>query len=292
MTDTSFKPDRDCQQRITWRRIASLAAALSALALMAGICSLRPRWQQEIGRLPINLGTAQMQAQAMALALAIRQSPPFPPPPPPVPQPTPVLPSSLSEVPSATQTPSTRVDQWRPQEQPQLTDPVGEDIYVMEQTLPYCWPGSSASICQEVDDLVLPLDDWWPPDIHALRLQLQADLVPANRRSTPVPAAALADAQRMDGAGLRALREQGCGATVHGPTRTYDHVAYLTRPVFSVEGQWAMIAVARDSCSDDFVYRELVVLHREQGRWMAEPPERGLGGVWDGRILRPWTYNH
>ncbi|RTY05274.1 hypothetical protein EKT70_15845 [Stenotrophomonas geniculata] len=77
MTDTSFKPDRDCQQRITWRRIASLAAALSALALMAGICSLRPRWQQEIGRLPISLGTAQMQAEAMALA--IRQSPPFPP---------------------------------------------------------------------------------------------------------------------------------------------------------------------------------------------------------------------
>ncbi|MBH1639968.1 hypothetical protein JY420_03580 [Stenotrophomonas maltophilia] len=77
MTDTSFKPDRDCQQRITWRRIASLAAALSALALMAGICSLRPRWQQEIGRLPINLGTAQMQAEAMALA--IRQSPPIPP---------------------------------------------------------------------------------------------------------------------------------------------------------------------------------------------------------------------
>jgi len=161
-----------------------------------------------------------------------------------VPQPTPVLPSSLSEVPSAPQTPFTRVDQWRPQEQPQLTDPVGEDIYVMEQTLPYCWPGSSASICQEVDDLVLPLDDWWPPDIHALRLQLQADLVPANRRSTPVPAAALAGAQRMDGAGLRALREQGGGATVHGPTRTYDHVAYLTRPVFSVDGQWAMIAVA------------------------------------------------
>lgn len=76
MTDTSFKPDRDRQQRITWRRIASLAAALSALALMAGICSLRPRWQQAIGRLPINLGTAQMQAEAMALA--IRQSPPFP----------------------------------------------------------------------------------------------------------------------------------------------------------------------------------------------------------------------
>lgn len=291
MTDTSFQPEPDFQQRITWRRIASLAAALSALALMAGICSLRPRWQQEIGRLPINLGTAQMQAEAMALA--IRQSPPphSPLPPPPVPQPTPVLPSSLSEVPSAPQTPFTRVDQWRPQEQPQLTDPVGEDIYVMEQTLPYCWPGSSASICQEVDDLVLPLDDWWPPDIHALRLQLQADLVPANGRSTPVPAAALAGAQRMDGTGLRALREQGGGATVHGPTRTYDHVAYLTRPVFSVDGQWAMIAVAWDSCSDDFVYRELVVLHREQGRWMAEPPERGLGGG-DGRILRPWTYNH
>lgn len=289
MTDTSFKPDRDCQQRIAWRRIASLAAALSALALMAGICSLRPRWQQEIGRLPINLGTAQMQAEAMALA--IRQMPPFPLPPA-LPQPTPVLPTSLSEVPTAPQTPSTRVDRWGPQEQPQLTDPVGEDIYVMEQTLPYCWPGSSASICQEVDDLVLPLDDWWPPDIHALRLQLQADLVPANRRSTPVPAAALAGAQRMDSAGLRVLREQGCGATVHGPTRTYDHVAYLTRPVFSVDGQWAMIAVAWDSCSGDFVYRELVVLHREQGRWMAEPPERGLGGVWDGRILRPWTYNH
>ncbi len=289
MADTSCMPGRDCQQRIAWRRIASLAAALSALALMAGICSLRPRWQQEIGPPPVNLGTAQMQAEAMALA--IRQRPPFLPPPPPVPQPT-VLPSPLSEVSTAPQAPSTRVDQWRPQEQPQLTDPVGEDIYVMEQTLPYCWPGSSASTCQEVDDLVLPLDDWWPPDIHALRLQLQADLVPANRRSTPVPAAALAGAQRMDSAGLRALREQGCGAKVHGPTRTYDHVVYLTRPVFSVDGQWAMIAVAWDSCSGDFVYRGLVVLHREQGRWMAEPPERGLGGVWDGRILRPWTYNH
>jgi len=149
MTVTSFKPDRDCQQRIAWRRIASLAAALSALALMAGICSLRPRWQQEIGRLPINLGTAQMQAEAMALA--IRQRPPFPLPPA-LPQPTPVLPTSLSAVPTAPQPPSTRVDQWRPQEQPQLTDAVGEDIYVMEQTLPYCWPGSSASTCQEVDD--------------------------------------------------------------------------------------------------------------------------------------------
>lgn len=290
MTDTSFKPDRDCQQRIVWRRIASLAAALSALALMAGVCSLRPRWQQAIGPPLVNLGTAQMQAEAMALA--IRQRPPFSPPPPPEPQPTPVLPSPLSEVPTAPQTPSTRVDRWRPQEQPQLTGPVGEDIYVMEQTLPYCWPGSSASTCQEVDDLVLPLDDWWPQDIHALRLQLQADLVPANRRSTPVPAAALAGVQRMDSAGLRALREQGCGATVHGPTRTYDHVVYLTRPVFSVDGEWAMIAVAWDSCPDDFVYRELVVLHREQGRWMAAPPERGLGGVWDGRVLRPWTYNH
>ncbi|HHA2818095.1 TPA: hypothetical protein ACOFCQ_000625 [Stenotrophomonas maltophilia] len=289
MTDTSFKPGRDCQQRIAWRRIASLAAALSALALMAGICSLRPRWQQAIGPPPVNLGTAQMQAAAMALA--IRQRPPFPLPPA-LPQPTPVLPTSLSAVPSAPQTPSTRVDQWRPQEQPQLTDAVGEDIYVMEQTLPYCWPGSSASTCQEVDDLVLPLDDRWPPDIHALRLQLQADLVPANRRSMSVPSAALAGAQRMDSAGLRALREQGCGATEHGPTRTYDHFAYLTRPVFSVDGQWAMIAVAWDSCSGDFVYRELVVLHREQGRWMAAPPERGLGGAWDGRVLRPWTYNH
>ncbi|HEQ1703616.1 hypothetical protein N5J01_17510 [Stenotrophomonas sp. GD03701] len=149
MTVTSFKPDRDCQQRIAWRRIASLAAALSALALMAGICSLRPRWQQESGPPPVNLGTAQMQAEAMALA--IRQRPPFPLPPA-LPQPTPVLPTSLSAVPTAPQTPSTRVDQWRPQEQPQLTDAVGEDIYVMEQTLPYCWPGSSASTCQEVDD--------------------------------------------------------------------------------------------------------------------------------------------
>ena len=111
MTDTSFKPDRDCQQRIAWRRIASLAAALSALALMAGICSLRPRWQQAIGPPPVNLGTAQMQAEAMALA--IRQSPPFRLPAPPVPQPTPVLPSSLSKVPTAPQTPSTRVDRWR-----------------------------------------------------------------------------------------------------------------------------------------------------------------------------------
>ncbi|WP_164135849.1 hypothetical protein [Stenotrophomonas maltophilia] len=290
MTDTSCMPGRDRQRRIAWRRIGSLAAALSALVLVAGICSLQPRWQQEIGPPPVNLGTAQMQAEAMALV--IRQSPPFRLPAPPEPQPTPVLPSSLSEVPTAPQTPSTRVDRWRPQEQPQLTDPVGEDIYVMEQTLPYCWPGSSASACQEVDDLVLPLDDRWPPDIHALRLQLQADLVPANRRPMPVPAGALAGAQRMDDAGLRALREQGCRATVHGPTRTYDHFAYLTRPVFSVDGQWAMIAVAWDSCSDDFVYRELVVLHREQGRWMAAPSERGLGGVWDGRVLRPWTYNH
>lgn len=80
MTDTSFEPDRDCQQRIAWRRIASLAAAVSALALMAGICSLRPRWQQAIGPPPVNLGTAQMQAEAMALV--IRQSPPFHSPPP------------------------------------------------------------------------------------------------------------------------------------------------------------------------------------------------------------------
>ncbi|HEL3810368.1 TPA: hypothetical protein UMT89_001707 [Stenotrophomonas maltophilia] len=93
-----------------------------------------------------------------------------------------------------------------------MTDPVGQDIYVMEQTLPYCWPGSSASTCQEVDDLVLPLDDRWPPQIHALRLQLQADLVPANRRPAPVPAAALAGAQRMDAEGLRALRERGCAS--------------------------------------------------------------------------------
>ncbi|PWI00337.1 hypothetical protein DI494_21855, partial [Stenotrophomonas maltophilia] len=81
MTDTSFKPNRDCQQRIAWRRIASLSAALSALALMAGICSLRPRWQQEIGRLPINLGTAQMQAEAEAPG--DRPAPPLHHPPPP-----------------------------------------------------------------------------------------------------------------------------------------------------------------------------------------------------------------
>ena len=290
MTDTSFKPDRDCQQRIAWRRIASLAAALSALALMAGICSLRPRWQQEIGPPPVNLGTAQMQAEAMALV--IRQGPPFRLPAPPVPQPTPVLPLPSSGVPTAPQTPSAPADRWRPQEQPQLTDPVGQDIYVMEQTLPYCWPGSSASTCQEVDDLVLPLDDRWPPQIHALRLQLQADLVPANRRPAPVPAAALAGAQRTDAEGLRALRERGCASTAQQPSHPYDQFVHLTRPVFSGDGRWAMIAVAWDSCSDDFVYRELVVLHREQGRWMSEPPERGLGGVWDGRVLRPWKYAH
>lgn len=295
MSAAAGMPDRDCQRRIAWRRIASLVAALSALAFMAAVCSLRPRWQQEIGPPLVNLGTAQMQAEVMALA--IRQLPP-----PRIPAlPIPLMPlsatanpeaSPLRGVATAAPTPSTPVDRWRRLQPPQLADPVWEDIYVMEQTLPYCWPGSRASTCQEVEALVQPLDDRWPPQIRALRLRLEAALIPTNRRPTSVPNAALAGAQRMNAAGLRALRERGCASTVQQPSHPSDQFVHLTRPVFSGDGQWAMIAVAWDSCVYDFVYRELVVLHRETGRWMTEDAERGLGAEWNGRVLRPWQYNH
>jgi hypothetical protein len=49
------------------------------------------------------------------------------------------------------------------------------------------------------------------------------------------------------------------------------HIAW-TRPVFSCTEQWAMIAVGRDSCPGGVTYRELVVLHLKQGRWMAGRP--------------------
>ena len=46
----------------------------------------------------------------------------------------------------------------------------------------------------------------------------------------------------------------------------------LDPPRFQRTEQWAMIAVGRDSCPGGVTYRELVVPHLKQGRWMAERP--------------------
>lgn len=123
--------------------------------------------------------------------------------------------------------------------------------------------------------------------MYVLRMQLQAQLPLANRRSVRVPDAALQGARHISFARLLALQRQGQEGCVMGDRSLDPLIVQLSMPVFSADNQWAMISVATDYCSSVGGYRSRLVYHREDGRWVVERPERARQGIRRGKALWP-----
>ncbi|WP_159093997.1 hypothetical protein [Stenotrophomonas sp. ZAC14D2_NAIMI4_6] len=292
--------------RIIWRRILWLVVALLVLAL-----SVERGWRAppvQIGPTPIVLGTAQMQAEVMALA--IRQvRPPFPPMPPPPPivralsmqeaaalphRPVPHMEAagpgpSADVVRLADTAPAVKnVGRWRPPRQPTLDTPAPSWARVMEWTLPFCRQRLAMTDCQDDAPLARFPDDEGA-ELFRLRQELEAAQRAANARRSRVPEQALAGVQRMTQQQLQRMkvaRGPGCNRDA---TQQQLQIVSLSRPVFSIDGQWAMISVVSGSCFDGFGIREKFLLHREDGRWVFERADRG-GGVRSSPGIWPYTW--
>ncbi|WP_312252134.1 hypothetical protein [Stenotrophomonas sp.] len=273
--------------RITWRRILWLVAAFVALALL-----VERAWQAppvRIGPRPVVLGTAQMQAEVMALA--IRQvQPPLPPLPPPPPMvkalsrqevaalPLPSSPHTGTAVPAARADMTTPADtapavknvgRWRPPRQPTLDTPAPSWARVMEWTLPFCRQRPAMTDCQNDAPLARFPDDEGEA-LFRLRQELEAAQRAANARRSRVPEQALAGAQRMTLQQLQRTKAEGGPGCDGNVTQRQLQIVSLSRPVFSVDGQWAMISVVSGSCFSGHGQQEKFLLHREDGRWVFE----------------------
>lgn len=271
-------------RNIAWKRTGAMAAAVAAAALLILAFSLKPWRSTALGPPPVNPGTAKMQAEIMALAI---RSPVLPPPPASLPQPMAMDGRGTRTAPqngSGTQVAAAAVNRWRPEEQPLLSDPVDSQILVIDHTLPYCWPGGPLRFCQDDHDLVEWVDD---RPMYDLRRQLQAQLPLVNRRSARVPDAALQGAAHLSFVQLRTLQTQGDPHCMTDDSLDGKTIILLSKPVFSADNQWAMIAVAGDYCSSIGGQRSRMLFHREQGRWVLERPERALSGIRQGQALWP-----
>ncbi|AWH17990.1 hypothetical protein C1922_12120 [Stenotrophomonas sp. ZAC14D2_NAIMI4_7] len=292
--------------RIICRRIVCWVVAMLAVALL-----VERVWQApavRIGQVPVVLGTAQMQAEVMALA--IRQvRPPWPPmlPPPLVVRalsveeaaapPPPSLPRTEAAVPAprtnvataAGAAPALReVGRWRPLQQPTLDTPVPPWVRLMEWTLPFCRHRPAMTDCQDDAPLARFPDDEGG-ELFRLRQELEAAQGAANARASRVPGQILAGVQRMTPQRLQTMKaERGPGCNQDLTERQLQIVS-LSRPVFSIDGQWAMISVVSGSCFDGFGLREKFLLHREDNRWVFERPDRG-GGVRSSPGRWPYTW--
>jgi len=292
--------------RIFWKRILWLVVAMLAVAML-----VERGWHSppvRIGPMPVVLGTAQMQAEVMALA--IRQvRPPLPPMPPP-----PLVVRALSAqqaaalpLPSSPHTetaaPAPRADmatpadiapavkdvgRWRPLQQPTLDTPAPSWVRVMEWTLPFCRQRPAMTDCQ--DDSMLarfPDDEGW--ELFRLRQEIESAQGAANVRASRVPGQVLAGVQRITRQKLQTMtaeRGPGCNQDL---TERQLRIVSLSRPVFSTDGQWAMISVVSGSCFEGYGLREKFLLHREDGRWVFERPDRG-GGVRSSPGRWPYTW--
>ena len=273
--------------RIIWRRILWWVVAFVALALLA-----ERAWQAppvRIGPMPVVLGTAQMQAEVMALA--IRQvRPPWPPMPPPplvvrafpvgqaAALPPPSSPHTGTAVPAPSANVTTPADtapavknvgRWRPPRQPTLDTPVPSWARVMEWTLPFCRQRPAMTDCQDDAPLARFPDDEGV-ELFRLRQELETAQGAANARRSRVPEQALAGAQRMTLQQLQRMKAEGGPGCDGNVTQRQLQIVSLSRPVFSVDGQWAMISVVSGSCFSGHGQQEKFLLHREDGRWVFE----------------------
>lgn len=278
------------RQHIARKRILTTAVALLVIAGLVLMACMRPQWQQEVGAPPINLGTAQMQAEVMAELIDLNAVP--------IPKiPVNLLPMPIAQGGSHQATAPVPVPEGMPQAKFDPPDwASGATIAVMDMTLPYCNEGLERWVCQDRDSVTNWADGESQASFH-FRRQLETMLHAVNRRATRVPDRALelavANAYRMSRQELRQRRARGnAGCEVHG----YDFglaVIYLDRPVFSVDGQWALASVAFDTCSGGTSGRILFLLHQENGRWTRTWVERG-GPIRNGRGLwpeLPWSWS-
>jgi len=238
------------------------------VAVVALMVSVRPQWRREVGPPPINLGTARMQAEVMAELIDLRPTPPGKPPVPPIPMrgvSSPMLAGN-----SGFATAAVRLEDVAPAHfEPRGWEP---DIpfAVMEWTAPSCGEGYPAPVCQVRHSVV----EWRDDDSAAsfqLQQHLESMLQVANRRASRVPGLAFelahVRAQRMTWDELQQRRARGIEGCTGGPGNPDLGVVYLQRPVFSLDGNWAMASVASDLCSGGTAMRVLYLLHRRKGGW-------------------------
>lgn len=273
--------------RIICKHIVCWVVAMLAVALLA-----ERLWQAppvRIGPMPVVLGTSQMQAEVMALA--IRQvRPPWPPMPPPPPMvkalsmqevaalPPRPLPHTEAAVPAPSANVATPagagaavkdVGRWRPPRQPTLDTPAPSWARVMEWTLPFCRQRPAMTDCQNDAPLARFPDDEGE-ELFRLRQELEAAQGAANARRSRVPELALAGVRRMNLQQLQRMKAEGRPGCDGNVTQRQLQIVSLTRPVFSVDGQWAMISVVSGSCFSGHGQQEKFLLHREDGRWVFE----------------------
>lgn len=256
------------RQRIARKRILTTAVVLFVAAGAALMVSVGPQWRQDAGPPPINLGTAQMQAEVMAELIDLRTLPPGKPPVPPIPMKavsSPVLTDNggfaTAEVPLQDVEPARFEPRgWEPD----------TPFAVMDWTVPSCGEGESAPVCQVRHSAVEWRDD---DSVASFQLQqhLEAMLQVANRRAVRVPDLAFelahVRAQRMTWDELQQRRARGIEGCMGGPGNPDLGVVYLQRPVFSLDGNWAMASIASDLCSGGTAMRVLYLLHRRKGGW-------------------------
>lgn len=256
------------RQRIARKRVLATTVVLSMVAVVALMVSVRPQWRREVGPPPINLGTARMQAEVMAELIDLRPTPPGKPPVPPIPMrgvSSPMLAGN-----SGFATAAVRLEDVAPAHfEPRGWEP---DIpfAVMEWTAPSCGEGYPAPVCQVRHSVV----EWRDDDSAAsfqLQQHLESMLQVANRRASRVPGLAFelahVRAQRMTWDELQQWRARGIEGCTGGPGNPDLGVVYLQRPVFSLDGNWAMASVASDLCSGGTAMRVLYLLHRRKGGW-------------------------
>ncbi|HDS0950420.1 TPA: hypothetical protein QDZ34_001992 [Stenotrophomonas maltophilia] len=264
--------------RFIWKRCLRMAVIL----VLAGIVSMSAAWWRpgapRIGPMSAVLGTAQMQAEVMALAVRKVRGPPPRIRPPLLPH---MAPARLSLPAMHT------AGAGRPPPPPKAARDAAVPalVRVMEETLPFCRDGVVVVQCQDSRPIVLSPDDA-PWEVFELRQGLEHQLAAANVRPMPVPARVLAGAAGISPRQLSDLQVQ----RVPGCSESYDapeiQIVHLTRPVFTVDGQWAMIAAISSTCFDRRGLREKFTLHREGGRWVVQSVEWG-GGVGTGRQAWP-----
>ncbi|MBA0283133.1 energy transducer TonB [Stenotrophomonas maltophilia] len=256
------------RQRIARKRILTTAVVLFVAAVAALMTSVRPQWQQEVGPPPINLGTARMQAEVMAELIDLRPTPPGKPPVPPIPMKG--LSSPMLTGNSGFATTAVPLADIAPAHfEPRAREP-DVPFAVMEWTAPSCHEGEPAQVCQVRHSVV----EWRDDDSAAsfqLQQHLEATLQVVNRRAVRVPDLAFelahVRAQRMTWDELQQRRARGIEGCMEGPGNPDLGVVYLQRPVFSLDGKWAMASVASDLCSGGMGMRVLYLLHRRKGGW-------------------------
>ncbi|MCU1062155.1 energy transducer TonB [Stenotrophomonas maltophilia] len=256
------------RQRIAPKRVLATTVVLSMVAVLALMASVRPQWRQDVGPPPINLGTARMQAEVMAELIDLRPTPPGNPPVPPTPIKAVSFPMLTGN--SGVATAAVPLEDVEPAHfEPRGWEP---DIpfAVMEWTVPSCHEGEPAQVCQVRHSVV----EWRDDDSAAsfqLQQHLESMLQVVNRRAVRVPDLAFelahVRAQRMTWDELQQRRARGIEGCMGGPGNPDLGVVYLQRPVFSLDGNWAMASIASDLCSGGTGMRGLYLLHRRKGGW-------------------------